>query len=620
MHQRAIKTTETVHNQEPDYSGEILTIPTENYLRMFCRLRFLYGENLATEYMPELARILKVYYAHKPAEMREREKNFNPEERFTEKDVILITYGDLLRGNGSSPLTTLAEFCDSYLEGAINTIHILPFFPYSSDRGFSVIDFESVDPDLGSWRDIEDMEDRYQLMFDGVVNHVSSKSRWFQEFLNGNPYYRDFFISYSSPDALTAKERGMIFRPRTSDVLTEVPTIHGKRYVWTTFSSDQVDLNYKNPDVLMRIIEVLLSYVRHGADIIRLDAVTYLWAEPGTRCVHLEQTHEIVKLLRDILDTVAPGVTLITETNVPHKENISYFGKGHDEAQMVYNFALPPLVLHTFYREDATVLSDWAQDLETPSRTTAFFNFLDSHDGIGVMGVQNILDPEDIDFIVRKAEEHGGLISYKTAEDGSEVPYEINITWFSALNREDADEDLAFQVKRFVASRVLSLVILGVPGIYLHSLIGTKNDIEAVTATHSKRDINRKVIDSKAITRALKEPLTKVSRINREFGRIITLRTKERAFHPNGQQKVLRLSPQIFAILRISPEKDRHILTLTNVANRPCRLKIIPAELGFHETRWYDLISEMEWAAEKGRLDLNLQPYDVVWLTPVREP
>ena len=509
---RSFETTKTVHNQEPDYKRPLISIPAEARERIFSRMSFIYGEAAARANMPELERILEVYYAHKPEEMIRKEQGLDPEERFTEKDVILITYGDLLRGEERSPLSSLARFCDTYLEGTINTLHILPFFPYSSDRGFAIVDFETVDPRLGTWDDIEDLEGRYQLMFDGVINHVSSKSRWFQEFLDGNPYYWDFFISFTSPDDLTSEQRRMIFRPRTSDILTEFHTINGPTYVWTTFSRDQIDLNFTSPDVLIRVLEILLMYVRHGADIIRLDAVTYLWAEPGTHCVHLEQTHEIIKLFRDVLNIVAPGVALITETNVPHEENISYFGNGNDEAQMVYNFALPPLVLYTFYSEDATALSKWAKTIKTPSNTTTFFNFLDSHDGIGVMAVKDILGKTEIDFIIQRAREHGGYVSFKTAEDGAEVPYEINITWFSALNRENSGEDIAFQVKRFVASRIIALVLKGVPGIYLNSLIGTRNDIEAVQATESKRDINRTLTDVRAITEALKDPLSKISR------------------------------------------------------------------------------------------------------------
>ena len=611
------KLTRTVHDQVPDYTRPGLKISSEARERIFGRLSLIYSEAAATAYMPELERILDVYYAHKPQEIIENDMAFDPPERFTEKDVILITYGDIFHGD--SPLKTLAEFCDTYLKGTINTLHILPFFPYSSDKGFSIIDFETVDPKLGTWEDIEELKSRYQLMFDGVINHVSSKSRWLQEFLNGNPYYWEFFINFSSPTELTSEQRRMIFRPRTSDILTEFQTINGPSYVWSTFSSDQIDLNYKNPDVLMRVTEILLMYVRHGADIIRLDAVTYLWSEPGTRCVHLDQTHEIVKLFRDILNTVAPTTALITETNVPHEENISYFGNGHDEAQMVYNFALPPLVLHTFYTEDTTALSNWAKDLKKESATTTFFNFLDSHDGIGVMAVKDILNKDEIDSIIQEAKKHGGYISYKTGDDGAEMPYEINITWFSALNHEDGNDDIAFQVKRFVASRTIALVLQGVPGIYLHSLVGTRNDIEAVLKTNSKRDINRTVIDTAAISLARQDPLSKISRIEREFGRLIAIRTKQRAFHPNGDQKILMISPEIFTVLRQSPEGDQNILTLTNVSDRVCHIKVPLHELGVDDTHWYDLVSEMEWMADNQRLNITLQPYDIIWLTPFRE-
>jgi glucosylglycerate phosphorylase len=612
------KNIKIVHDTEPDYQKPRLKIPVNIREKILTQLIFLYGEKTANAHMPELERLLEVYCAHKPKEMIAYEKNHDPKNRFTEKDVILITYGDLIRSEKNSPLSTLADFCDTYLDGTINTLHLLPFFPYSSDRGFSVVDFETVDPKLGSWHDIEELEGRYQLMFDGVINHVSAKSRWFQEFLNGNPQYWNFFINFTSPTELSPEQRKLIFRPRTSDILTKFHTINGPSYVWTTFSGDQVDLNYQNPDVLLRVIEILLLYVRHGANIIRLDAVTFLWAQPGTDCVHLEQTHEIVKLFRNILDAVAPGVALITETNVPHEKNISYFGNGNDEAQMVYNFALPPLVLHTFYSGDVTALSQWAQELDTGSAATTFFNFLDSHDGIGIMAVKNILSKEDIDRIIKKATNHGGFVSYKTGEDGTEEPYEINITWFSALNREDK-EDVAFQVKRFVASRIISFVLQGVPGIYLHSLIGTPNDIATVYLTASKRDINRSVINGKAFAAALEDPLSKISRISRELGRLIALRVKNRAFHPNGKQKILTVSKNVFSIYRISPEDDRHILALINVCDKTCRIEVPLSELETDTIHWYDLVSEMEWMADDEKLYLSLQPYDVMWLAPLKE-
>jgi sucrose phosphorylase len=615
---KAFKTTETIHNPLPDYQRPLLKIPEKGRKKILKRMSFLYGDKTANAYMPEVERLMEVYYAHKPLKLIEKEKKFDPKERFTQEDIILITYGDLLQGNDCSPLLTLAKFCDSYLEGTINTLHILPFFPYSSDRGFSVTDFESVDPKLGTWEDIEDLENRYQLMFDGVINHVSSQSRWFQEFLNGNPYYWEFFISFNSSDELSPEERRLIFRPRTSRVLTEFQTINGSRYVWTTFSKDQIDLNYQNPDVLMRMLEILLLYVRHGMDIIRLDAVTYLWAEPGTRCVHLDQTHEIVKLFRDILNIVAPAVAIITETNVPHEENISYFGNGRDEAQMVYNFALPPLVLHTFYSQNATALSKWAQTLDSGSDFTTFFNFLDSHDGIGLMAVRDILKQEEIGFIIQRAQEHGGLISHKSDANGIDVPYEINITWFSALNKEESNEDIAFQVKRFVASRSIALVLQGVPGVYLHSLLGTRNDVESVLVSRSKRDINRTEIHVNSITDALQDSLSKISRISRELGRLLVLRTRRGAFHPNSDQKILIVSPDIFIVVRKKSEKKLAI-AMTNVTDRTSLIEISLLDIGTTITHWFDIVSKVEWMADKGVLYLTLQPYDIVWLEPFRE-
>jgi sucrose phosphorylase len=630
--QPCLQWTRIRHQEKPDYTRPLLKIPPEAWERIFARLCFLYEETEAKKCMGELERILKVYYAHKPQELIEAEQNFDPANRFTEKDMILITYGDLLRSQERSPLATLAHFLETTpgFQEVINTLHILPFFPYSSDRGFSITNFRTVDPKLGSWQDIEEIGERYQLMFDAVCNHTSSQSVAFQEMLNGNPEYKNIATIYHSPDELTPEQRKLIVRPRTSDILTEYQSIDGSIWVWTTFSPDQIDLNYGNPKVLLWVIETLLLYVRRGADLIRLDAVTYLWEIPGTSCANLDQTHETIKLFRDILNVVAPGVALITETNVPHEQNISYFGNGRDEAQMVYNFALPPLVLHAFYREDTTALSQWARELKYPSQTTTFLNMLDTHDGVGLMGVKNILPQEEIDFIIQTAKEHGAFISYRTGADGSQEPYEINTTWFSALNLDNSDEEMAFQVKRFVASRSIALALRGVPGIYFHGLIGTANDIDTVLKTKSKRDINRKIIQKEDLDKESQDPNSKLSHIEHQLGRIREIRVRQRAFHPNGSQQILAIAPSVFALLRTSPDCEEHILTLTNVTSRVCRVEIPLSELKVDETSsivcqvpeetyWYDLIDKRGWKVREQKLQIVLQPYDVVWLIPFIE-
>lgn len=613
----ALQRTRITYLEKPDYSKPLLEIPPDVRVQIEKRLIFLYGDTIAHDSMPELERILKVHYAHKPPEMIDLEKDFNAEERFTEKDIIMITYGDLFLSEQRSPLASLARFLERpRLKGVINTIHVLPFFPYSSDRGFSITSYKTVDPKLGSWQDIGEIGKNFDLMFDGVLNHASAQTWQFQEVLNGHPFWKDMVISFSSRDELDPGQLKAIRRPRTSDVLTEFQSINGPLHVWTTFSPDQIDLNYKNPAVLLGAIETLLLYVRRGADMIRLDAVTYLWAELGTTCASLEQTHEVIKLFRDVLRVVAPRVALITETNVPHEENVSYFGNGHDEAQMVYNFALPPLVLHTFYMEDATALSEWARDLVYPSKTTTFLNMLDTHDGVGVQGVKGILPGEAVEAMIKRAKEHGAFVSYKSGEDGSEQPYEINTTWFGALNREDSGEDLELQVRRFVASRSIALVLRGVPGIYLHGMIGTGNDPEVVEKSGIKRDINRTVVYEASIDEALKDPQSKLSRIRRYLGRIGDVRVHQRSFHPNGNQKILMITPDIFSVLRMSPGGDERILSLINVTNRPAGIDVPVSELGTGEREWFDLIHDAEYRVENGMITATLNPYDVVWLKP----
>ncbi|HOG07195.1 MAG TPA: sugar phosphorylase [Syntrophales bacterium] len=607
----------TFYDEAPDYRHPLLEIPADRKARMRERLSCLYGDTAAGEWLPELERIIKVHFAHKSPEMIEKEKAYDPRERFSNDHLILITYGDSVRGDGPTPLASLRRFIDTFTRGAINTLHILPFFPYSSDRGFAVIDFRRVDDKLGSWADIRKTKQRYDLMFDAVLNHCSSRSRMFREFLNGNPVYRDFFIAYDSPDDLTPEQRGLIFRPRTSDILTRFMTIDGPKYLWTTFSADQIDMNFRNPAVLMAVIDSILFYVRRGADLLRLDAVTYLWSEPGTESAHLPQTHEIIKLLRDVVDVAASGVALVTETNVPHRENVAYFGDGRDEAHLVYNFALPPLVLLAFYRGDATPLSQWAQGLEPPSDRTAFLNILDTHDGIGLMGVRGILPEEEIGFIVETAREMGALVSGRNNREATEEPYELNTTWWSALNRSDAGESLDFQVRRFLASRSIALTLKGVPGIYIHGALGTPSDLDAAEAAGEKRDVNRAIVDTRTLMADLWDPGSKLSLLLRYGTHPIQVRRRERAFHPRGAQRVLLLSPRVFALWRTSPEGEESVLAITNVTATTAAVEIPVASLGMAGRAWKSLLSGREWLPEGDTWTLALKPYGVVWLKPV---
>jgi glycosidase len=481
----------------------------------------------------------------------------------SERSSIFITYGDQLQGPHHSHLETLAEFCESHLRGVVDTIHILPFFPWSSDDGFSVKDYRKVDPVLGDWKDIEKLGKPFRLMFDGVINHVSVQGEWFKKFLCGEMPYSDYFLTIEGNTDLSS-----VVRPRALPLITEFQTTTGLKRVWTTFSTDQADLDFHNPDVLLDIFDILLMYAQKGAQFIRLDAIAYLWIEIGTSCIHLPQTHAIIQLLRLVLDEVAPHVQIVTETNVPHEDNISYFGNGENEAQVVYNFALPPLVLHTFNTGDASVLTKWASSLNLPSNRTTFLNFLASHDGIGLNPVRGLLTDTDIDRLVVNTLAHGGLISYKQNPDGTLSPYEMNINYFDALSNPTSDEPLDFQVRRFMAAQAIMLSLRGIPGIYFHSLFGSRNWNEGVKKTRRNRTINRQKLDIELLENDLNDPLSLRSQVFTRYNQLLLRRSSSAAFHPHGGQKILDLGPDVFAVLRSSPDCKQKVLCLQNVTPR----------------------------------------------------
>ena len=599
---------------EPDYARPLRGLTPRIGDRVRRRLSLLYGEEASEPIARHVDRIVRVHDAHATPEIRATESAFEARERFTEKDAVLITYGDLVVSEGRSPLATLSDFADVFFRGLVTTIHVLPFFPSSSDRGFSVISYEEVDPRLGSWEEIARLGRGFRLMFDGVFNHVSSKSRRFQKFLAGDPEYQRFFRVFSSREEIDDDRLRLVLRPRTSDLLNEFATVDGPRWLWTTFSRDQVDLNFRSPKTLLEVLEILLYYVRRGADLVRLDAVTYIWHELGTRCAHLVQTHEVVKLVRDVLDAAAPHVALVTETNVPHADNVTYFGDGTDEAQMVYNFALPPLVLHAFVNGTSETLSAWAAQLAPPSETTAFFNFLDSHDGIGLMGARGILPEEEIGRLCDRVRAVGGLVSMRTGEGGVPTPYELNVTWWSALNDAEGREDLDRKVDRFVASRAIALSLRGVPGIYLLSFFGARNDLEAVERERQARSINRAAVREDWLFTQFADPASVPTRTAARFIDLLSLRAAEPAFHPAAAQRVLRLDPRLFALVRAPRGGGAAVAAIVEVSGSEVETRLSLAEAGLEGGRLLDLVSGGDVATSAGEALLRLRPYQVLWL------
>ncbi len=531
-------------------------------------LRIIYSKDIADNYIGHLKNRMDIYVRKEfIAAKRKRYKN---KPVITEKDSILITYADNIYKIGEKPLSTLYHFLRRYVKDTITGIHILPFFPSSSDGGFAVINYKEVDPKFGTWEDIRKIAKDYHLMVDLVLNHVSSKSKWFQRFLQGDKRYLDYFIWYDKNI-----EMPEVFRPRETPLLTKFKTAMGDKYVWTTFSADQIDLNYRNPEVLMRIIDVLLFYISQGAEIIRLDAIGYVWKEPHTSCVNLSKTHQIVKLFRKILQYVAPYAMLLTEANFPYKENISYFGEG-DEAHMVYQFALPPLVLDAFARKDASKIH-WIT--KRTRSELLFFDFLASHDGIGLLGAKGILSKEQIENLVKLALEHNGLVSYMKKGNNKE-PYELNITYYDAINNPNYPDD-PLQVQRFIASQAIILFLKGVPGIYIHSLLGSRNYYEGVKKTGIKRMINREKLKLEDIEAELKDTNSIRHKVFENYLKLLDFRIRNKAFHPRGIKKVIDIDRRLVSIERkMGREK---ILAIINVSDEE-----IPAHK--YELR-FDLIS-----------------------------
>jgi glycosidase len=554
---------------------------------MLQKLRFLYGDKRAETIFRRLADLIARYEQEIP------KKRY----RFTEKDVVLITYGDSFLRSGEKPLRTLTRFLERHLKGIVSTVHILPFFPYSSDDGFSVIDYRSVDQDLGDWKDIDDMGIHFKLMFDAVINHISRKSEPFSGFLRGEDPFSDFFIV---PDERFDLSR--VFRPRALPLLTEFETAKGNKKVWTTFSADQIDLNYKNPEVLLYIIDALLFYVSHGASVIRMDAIAYLWKESGTSCLHLPQTHMVVKLFRDILDYAAPHVKIITETNVPHEENISYFGTGKDEAHMVYNFALPPLSTHALIKGDAKSLSHWARTLDTAGENTCFYNFTASHDGVGMLPATGLISQKRINDLAECALRRGGMLGYRSKPDGTKTVYELNISLFDLLSDPFSKEPLTLKVDRFVASQGIALSLKGVPAIYYHSLVGSHNYTEGVEITRMNRTINREKLSCDELEQELLTPGTRRNLVFNKLTRLITRRSQHPAFHPEGAQRVIELHDEVFAVERHSPGGDEVITVLINCTPKDREIE----KKGLAGT---DVLTQKSFSEK-----ICLAPFEILWL------
>ena len=542
--------------------------------------------------------------------LTDKQQAFVPEPHknlWTHEDIVLITYGDSIynaENTEESPLMTLHKFLDNYASSSINKVHILPFFPYSSDDGFSVIDYSTVNQGLGNWNDIQALAKDFGLMFDIVINHCSARSAWFENFISKQGKGADFFFTADPNDDLS-----MVVRPRTSPLLREVETAAGTEYVWCTFSHDQVDFDFRNPEVLIAFCEIIRLYLDKGATMFRLDAIAFLWKIVGHPSINLDQTHEAVRLFRTLIEHAAPDTIIITETNIPNKENLTYFGNAN-EAHAIYNFSLPPLLLNTLVTGDCTHLKGWMMSMPPAQNGTTYFNFIASHDGIGLRPAEGLLNDDELGNLVSCMQNFGGKVSWREAGNGQKKPYELNISLIDALQGTIAGPD-KHQLQRFICAHSIMLGLEGIPGIYIHSMLGTTNDYDRVENTGQNRSINRHRWEFNELTQHLQSQSTHRNVLT-AMNRLIQIRKQQAAFHPNATQFTLQLGKRLFGFWRQSADRKQSIFCVSNITNKTRKLVLSDLNLiGTEE--WRDLLSESN---DKTIGDMiTLKPYQTIWLS-----
>ncbi|KUF12471.1 sugar phosphorylase [Pseudoponticoccus marisrubri] len=524
---------------------------------------------------------------------------------WSQRDGILITYGDSLIDGVYKPLDLLRDFLVEHMSGVVNGVHILPFFPFTSDDGFAVTDYRKVNPTLGDWPDITRIGEAFHLMSDLVLNHVSSQGTWFNAYRQRQAPYDRFFYEASPEDDVST-----VVRPRTTPLLQEIETLDGIRHVWCTFSHDQVDLDFRNPEVLLEIIRIIRLHVEMGVRIVRLDAVAFVWKEPGTPSIHLPQTHAIVQLLRVLSDFAAEPLILLTETNVPKAENLSYFGQCN-EAHWIYNFPLPPLILHALLSGDARYLLGWQRAMPPAPHGCAYLNFSASHDGIGMRPAEGLLPEDEVARMIETVKLSGGLASMRSLPGGGESVYELNTTYFSAMARTYAGED-AHQVARFLCSQTIVMSLEGIPAFYIHAMLATPNDLEGVERRGMNRAINRHRWDYPSLQEKLADPASDQARVMAALSERMRLRAQQPAFHPNATQFTLHLDDRVFGLWRQALDRSQSIFALHNVSGDRVDLPSGALNLIADET-WVDLLSGEELTPDQ--TGVSLDPYQCRWIT-----
>ena len=519
----------------------------------------------------------------------------------SEKTSLVICYGDNINSNQKSSIQVFQNFFKKNLNKYFNAIHFLPFYPSSSDSGFAVKDHYKIERRIGSWSDIKKISKSSHVMADIVINHSSARGLWFKNFLKKKRPGKDYFLTVNSKFN-TSK----VVRPRDHKLLKKIDIFGKSDFLWRTFSADQIDLDFKNPSVLLRFIKIMVHLVSNGVTIFRLDAIAYLWKKNGTNCINLKQTHEIVKLLRLISNLLNVETIIITETNLPEKENLSYFGK-NDEANWIYNFSLPPLLIHAFLFENSSYLNKWSKKLPNAKFQNSYLNFIASHDGIGMRPTEGILNERSLNNFLKRLKKNGSKFSYRKVQNKSKKVYEANITVFDALKKSDTDPNGKFFLERYIAAHAIMISFEGVPAIYFNSLFGKSNDEAKYVITGNNRDINRYKWSYENITKKLNDKNSKQSIFYQNLGKLLEIKRKQKAFHPNAKRLNINLGSKLFCFKRTSLDKKQTIISITN-----CSSVDQYPKLNKKYSKWKNIINPKINSLNKS---FKLKPFETMWLS-----
>ena len=520
----------------------------------------------------------------------------------SEKTSLVICYGDNINSNQKSSFQVFQNFFKKNLKKYFNAIHFLPFYPSSSDSGFAVKDHYKIEKRIGSWSDIKKISKSSHVMADIVINHSSARGLWFKNFLKKKRPGKDYFLTVNSKFN-TSK----VVRPRDHKLLKKIDIFGKSDFLWRTFSADQIDLDFKNPSVLLRFIKIMVHLVSNGVTIFRLDAIAYLWKKNGTNCINLKQTHEIVKLLRLISNLLNVETIIITETNLPEKENLSYFGK-NDEANWIYNFSLPPLLIHAFLFENSSYLNKWSKKLPNAKFQNSYLNFIASHDGIGMRPTEGILNERSLNNFLKRLKKNGSKFSYRKIQNKSKKVYEANITVFDALKKSDTDPNGKFFLERYIAAHAIMISFEGVPAIYFNSLFGKSNDEAKYVITGNNRDINRYKWSYENITKKLNNKNSKQSIFYQNLGKLLEIKRKQKAFHPNAKRLNINLGSKIFCYERISLDKKQTIICISNLSTKLQYIKI-----NKNLIKYRDLLGRKIFFTFDKKIKLD--PCQTIWLS-----